>query len=448
MGLGKTIQALAAINQSGALPVLVVCPNSMIYGWCTEINKWIPNLVVSLVVGTAAKRKKALEPGADVYIIGWANTWRHSRLQKYGSYAMKDGENQPGALNTLGFRTVIADEAHRMTQPSAKQTRAVWALMHSAEYRWALTGTPITGNLAGLWGILHGIAPEEYPQRQGFIERYTLHADNGWGGLEVFGVHPTHRDEFYANLDSRMLRRTKAEVLPDLPPKTYTTRWLPLTGEQEKAYKQMNKDMMAVVEDDITFADSPLTKMIRLLQFASATPVLDEDGGVVAFRSPSNKLDALDDIIEEAEGKPLVIFTVSRKLAELTVEHLRKQFPDDPTVTVTGLVTGQERQDAIDAFQAGQARFIVCTMAAGGEGITLTAADTAVFLQRSWSLVHNRQAEDRIHRIGQEAEAVTIIDVISQGTVEPRVHDVMFEKGENMEGVVRDRQRLAALLQA
>lgn len=446
MGLGKTVQAITALRsvKSYGLPAVVVATNSMLHKWKEEFNKWAPELTVNVVSGTAAQRKKLLAPGADVYILGWSTVRYHSRLAPFGSITLSEVERTPKELDVLSPKTVIVDEAHRMVDPKAKQTRAVWNLQSYARYRWSLTGTPITNSPENIWSILHGLAPEEFPSRSGFLDRYCLAGSNYFGGLEVFGLRPEHREELFSVVDSFMLRRTKAEVLPQLPPKVYTTRYAELGKPQRQAYNNMREHLLADVEGGIILADNPLTQLTRLLQIAAATPVVDESGNVVALARPSAKLDTLYEIIDEAPNEPLVIFTQSRKFADLVLDDLRSH--NLRVGSVTGTVTGEARAAVVREFQEGEVDYIVCTLGAGGEGITLTRASTVVFLQRSFSMVQDRQAEDRLHRIGQEAESVQVIDVVCEDTAEYRLFDAIYRKGEHFESIVRDGARLRALL--
>lgn len=447
-GTGKTIEAIAALSAfehpaRPRLPALIIATNSMLFQWAVEFEKWAPEFDVRVVHGTAAKRRKALEPGADVYVIGWANLRHHSRLAPYGSLRLTDKEKTPAELNALQFRTVIADEAHRMKDPKAKQTRAAWALMHTARNRWALTGTPIADNPGDLWGIGHGIDPDEYPVRTTYIDRYTLSGMNIWGGLEVYGLDPKTRDEFFGFFDPRFLRRTKDEVAPELPPKTWSTRYVEMDTKQKKAYEDFKKKMVVELDTGILLATDPLAKVTRLVQLAAGTPVLDEDGNVKALADPSCKVQALHDVLDEAPGEPLVVFAASRKLIELAARSLEKA--KITNVLITGNVGPEERAQNVQAFQDGKVQVVLATFGAGGEGITLTAASRALFLQRSWSHIDNVQAEDRIHRIGQE-RPVEIIDVITADTVEEDVHDSDILKSERLQEIVRDPNWLTRAL--
>lgn len=458
MGAGKTIQAALALRRLMAanrertvenqdadlnwpLPLLVICTNSMKEKWKEELEKWVPGLEGFVVGGSAAKRRQQIAVAAIVQydhpvavIINWESVRLHSRLAGYGSIHLPDADKEPKELNEFGFRTVIRDEAHKAKDPHSKQTRASWALSHAATYRWDLTGTPVANSPEDLWALMHAVAPDEWPSKSRFIDRFTV-SDYGQWGLKVFGFNPATKAEMDRVLDTRFIARTKAEILPYLPPITYSTRIVDMASKQAKAYDQMAEHMMAVVDDEILSAPNPLSKMTRLVQIASATPVI-EDGLVVGLAEPSCKVDALLDILEELSGRQVVVFAESRKLLELCEQVLIKK--GVRTLCVTGRVAPEVRAANIAAFQAGDAQVILVSLGAGAEGITLTAADTAVFLQRSWKMVANRQAEARIHRIGQESDKVEIIDVITRGTIEFAVHGTALNKEALLNEVIRD----------
>jgi SWI/SNF-related matrix-associated actin-dependent regulator 1 of chromatin subfamily A len=130
----------------------------------------------------------------------------------------------------------------------------------------------------------------------------------------------------------------------------------------------------------------------------------------------------------------------------LVVRELRKHKRKLRVVEITGNVTGEDRTEAVRKFQESEADYCVFTMGAGGEGITLTRASRVVFLQRSFSLVQNKQAEDRLHRIGQEAESVQVIDIIAADTIDADVREALVVKGVKFEEVVRDEDTLRAIL--
>lgn len=437
MGLGKSRQAIISAD----FPCLIVCPNTMKYAWKDEVEKWRPGATVAVVDGTPTQKKKAIDSDADIVVVNWESLRSFSRLAPYGSTRLTDKQREAGPLNRE-WATVIADEAHRAKDPKSQQTRALWAVGQTAARRIALTGTPVANSPLDLWAIMHFVCPEEWPSRTAFIDRYCNASLNFWGGLDVYSLKQERRAELDSFFEPRFLRRQKSEVLTQLPAKTYQTRLVQMTTAQHKVYKQLKEEMIAALDSGEVLATfDPLVQTLRLLQTASAVPVLGEDGNVVALGSPSNKLTALQELVDESCGAPLVAFAASRKLIELCSREIGVEH-----VLITGAQTPADRADSVARFQTGTVPLALVTLGAGGEGITLTAANTAVFLQRSWSLVQNLQAEDRIHRIGQGADAVNIIDIVSRDTIEARVHEAFAGKEATLQDVVKDRKVLRSLI--
>jgi SNF2 family DNA or RNA helicase len=172
----------------------------------------------------------------------------------------------------------------------------------------------------------------------------------------------------------------------------------------------MKSEMIAWVgenEDQPVIAPVVIAKLVRLQQFALAYAEMDEDDGVV-LKTPSAKLDVLKDIVASTAEK-IVVFTQFVKMVDLVLEHI------PGSVALTGQT--RHREEVIQEFQEGSTQVLVCSIGAGGVGITLTAANKVVFLDRSWSPATNLQAEDRLHRIGQH-NAVQVIDIIAENTVD------------------------------
>jgi SNF2 family DNA or RNA helicase len=449
-GLGKsgvvvrTIQALVK-KQSDVLPVLVICPNSLkLSVWAEEFKIWNSGLNVQVVHGGAAERRKQLAEPADVFILNWEAVRLHSRLAPYGSIELSDAEKLPKELNAMKFGTVVLDEAHKLKDPRSKQTRAVWSVTSQAHHRFALTGTPIANNIGDLWAILHAVEPEWFPGKTKFLDRYAVTHLNFFGGFEVMGINPATRQELFRIIDPLMRRIPKAAALPQLPPKLPPQyRYTYMTPRQMKLYRQMQDEMVAQL-DQLLVAPNPLSQLTRLVQFASASAELDAVGKV-RLSTPSSKVDDLAELLEEMGDEPLVVAAMSRQLIELAAAKLA-----DLKISyglVTGTQSAEERQRAVRQFQDGKIRVILLTISAGGEGITLTRADTICFMQRSWSHIQNEQCEDRIHRIGSEIhDCIRVIVQVTPGTVEERVLEVIAEKGEFLEEVTRDRATMARLL--
>jgi len=483
MGTGKTIQSIwtmRTLHEKGDIvfPALIVAPNNMKGTWRREFNQWWPGVRVEILEGGRADKLKTIQKvqdgKADVLVVNWEGLRHHSRQAPYGSTRLRhcvvcdtslqidpDPETQkkypqrlcercPRDLNLITWRSIIADEAHRAKEPQAKQTRALWALRtDESVVRLALTGTPIANAPQDLWSSLHFIDPEQWPTRTKYIDRWCLQSYNPFGGMTIIGLKPETKDEFFAITDPHVRRMPKSVVLSQLPAKVYTERYVEMSPKQRKAYDAMKKDMVAQVTDagggERVVAVNPLTQLTRLSQFASAYAELDIEGNV-HLTDPSNKVDTLLEIIEELDGKPVVVFAQSRQLIELASARLTKEKITDHGLIVGGQ-TDAERMGAIDRFQRGDMRAILATVGAGGVGITLTRADTLVFLQRSWSMIDNSQAEDRVHRIGSEVhESINIIDIISQGTVEEGQRLALGAKQDRMQEIVRDAELMRKMI--
>jgi len=472
-GLGKTAQAIRAIKAlhdkgEDVFPVLIVCPNTLKKNWAREFQKWWPGAVQTQVIkGSAAQRKAQFEEPAQVFIINWESLRSHSRLSPYGSVALtrcracggqdeKITENRCEVhlreLNHIDFKAVIADEIHRSKDPKSKQSRALMSATGDADIRFALTGTPIANNVLDLWSILHWISPKDWPAKTKWIERMVDTMLNAFGGMMVLGIKPQMQDEFYKTVNPSMRRMLKKVVLPWLPPVMNERRDVEMSTKQKKAYDQMRDLMITELEGgDILTASSVLTQTIRLIQFANAYATLEVDELTGEMRTilsgPSCKVDALMEDIENGDfgDDSVAVSAVSKQLINLlSAEMTKKKIPH-------GLITGDqdedERQKAIDDFQAGTIKWILFTAQAGGVGITLTKARRLVMLQRPWSLVDHRQVLDRVHRIGSEIhDSIVITDYVTEGTIEERVIQVLETKSDNFEEIVRDKEQLLKLL--
>ena len=460
-GLGKTgatIRAVQLMCKLGMdpLPVLVICPNSLKFTvWQEGFALWAPELKVTVIDGSAGKRRKQLLEPSDVYVINWESVRLHSRLAPYGQIQLTDAEKAIKELNELDLRTVIMDEAHRLKDPAAKQTRAAWAVAHGAVYRFALTGTPVTKNVGDLWALLHAVHPRGFPAKTKFINRYAQTTFNFFGGMEITGINPGTRDELFKMVDPLLRRVPKQAALPQLPEKLPVQyRHTPMTPKQQKAYDQMAEGMMASL-NELLVAPNPLSQLTRLAQFAAAAAEVEPDQygpdgelvqrGRVKLVAPSSKVDDLVDLLEEMGDAPLVVGAVSRQLVELAAKKLESL--NISHGLITGAQSSAERAKIVTAFQAGHIRVVLLTLGAGAEGITLTRADTFLFMQESWSEVQNLQAQDRVHRIGSEGhKAIRIIVQITPNSIEERKISVLADKREQMQEVVRDAATLKKLL--
>lgn len=452
-GTGKTASAILGLMEWGVrhpyslydtFPVLVVCPASVVDVWLDEWQRWAPD--VDVVAWRGSRRVRAgLAGTADVYVVSY-DTARND--------APAGGR---GPLTALAPAALVVDECHKIKNHQTVQSQAVRRLAADATNVVALSGTPITHHPGDLWPTLVALAPGAWPNRERWINRYCLTISGDYKET-VVGLNPHTEPEFRVTLLGQHRRVAKADVLTQLPAKVYSTRTVDLPPAYRKAYDDMESDMLAELPDggELSVMDA-LTQLTRLSQLACAAAdvrvetEVDEQTGLerkhyrVTLKAPSWKVDALLEICEEREGSPVVVFAPSRQLINLAGEAAAKA-----GLSVGYVVGGQsmtERTSTVADFQAGKLDLLCATTQAGGVGLTLTAARTAVFLMRPWSLVDSIQAEDRIHRIGSERhESVEIIDVIARNTIDTRVRAVLRDKAGQLSELVQDPRIVTELL--
>lgn len=482
--------ALETIHRTGTPgPYLVVCPNTVKRGWERELGRWAPSLTPIIVRGTATKRRQMIETAAEdptaVLVMNWESLKLHSRLAPYGQTRLRpcsrcvpgdDGkptscERCPRELNEVKFGAIIGDEAHRAKDPRAKQTRALWAVSHgpSTRYRWALTGTPIADAIDDLWSIMHFLSPDEFPRKTAYLDRYGLLSYNAFGGMEVVGIRPETRDEFFSVFDPRFLRRPREYALRDVKEPQRETRFVEMSPKQARLYRELAVEMAARLEDGSTLVvPNPLTQTTRLNQAAAsylernecvpcagtgAKPLAPDEkctgcnGRGYRFNPilPSNKLDGLLELLEELPAKEqVVVFAVSRRLIERVSDALTAK--GITNLVISGAVKEEDRYGVIDKFRAGDARVCLVVIDAGGEGLDgLQCAQVGVFLQRHYSRLKNVQAEGRLVRSGQEGQTL-LIDFRSEHTIEDDKEAILAEKEGRFDELCRDRQWLADLI--
>lgn len=460
-GSGKTVSACVALRELGpeALPAIVFCMKNMVIEWARHMQRWgDPDWKVQIVSGGVAARRKALATPADIYVMHYDVALSHSRLAPFGNIRLTEKDRAPKELDRLGHHTVIADEVHLLADPTAKRTRALWATAFHSDisWVWGLSATPMTNDLGSTWAMLHFISPDEWPAKTKFVDRYVDRGFNMWGGMVLGSVKPDTAGEFFAGFEPRFRRIPEEVALPQLPPAIYEVRKLPMTAQQERAYRQAEKSMYAELVGQNLVMTRATEQFIRLRQLASSMvnaenqTYEDKETGETKFRQlvgvemPSNKIEAVFELLEEIED-PFVVFAEHRKLIDLLAVELAKK--KVPFAQIVGGQTIEDRQAEIDSFQAGERKLIIATIAAGGTGVTLTRANTAVYLQRHTSMVLNIQADGRIRRIGSEHhEFSRYIEIQSMGTVDARVIELMHTKKQKLEDLLRDGDSIDFLL--
>ncbi len=445
-GTGKTITTILGLveraERAEVLPVVCVVPLSVVDPWVEAWRTWAPQWRAIAWRGDPSRRRR-LTGTADVYVTS------------YGTATMDAGDIK-GELVRLDPKAVVIDECHLIKSPHAARSKAARRLARKASAFAALSGTPITHHPGDLWPSLEGLEPLAFPSSERYVNRYCITSKGDYKD-EVLGLAPHAEPEFRTSLLGQYRHLSKADVLPQLPPKVYSVRVVELPPAYRRAYDDMEKQMLAQLPDGQEISVmSVLAQLTRLSQLASAaadvteTQEPDADGVMrphyhVKLKLPSWKVDALLEVLAERPGEPVVTFAPSKQLVTLAGQAATKAGLQ--VGYVVGGQTPKERTEAVEHFQRGKLDLLCVTTGAGGVGLTLTAAKTEVFLQRPWSIVEAIQAEDRCHRIGSEHhDSIEIIDIVAADTLDTRVRAALYEKAGQLSDLLQDPRIVAELL--
>lgn len=417
MGLGKTVVALAWLARHPALrPAVVVCPAGLKENWRRETARWLTARETTVVLDGTAPDPAALA-GATVVIV---------------NYDVLGGRRRRGTRERLGWAealaalppaVVIFDEAHYLQSRSSLRSRAAARLR--ARCVVGLTGTPMTSRPANLWLPMALIAPGLLPGWTRYTLRYCAAHQSRWG-WDVTGS--SNERELHERLRPVMLRRTKEQVLPQLPAKRRTALPLPLSATGAREYAAARADFLAWLAragdpERVARAQRALalTRMEQLKQLAAAAKL------------PA----ALEWLAEAAAQEPMVVFARHRSVLDATERALAAA--GLRTVRVDGSVAGAERQRRVDAFQEGRAEVFLAEMRAGGVGVTLTRAWNVAVLELPWVPADLDQAEDRCYGRVNDPHGVNVYYLLAQGTVEEDVAALLDAKRNSVARVIDGR---------
>lgn len=403
MGLGKTLQALATIDQLKASMVLVVCPNTLKLNWYAETLKWLQ--IEATVLGGGSKKHV---DGEGIYIVNYESVWdRKTKSLK------KEFE--------CDWKVTIFDEAHRLKSRKANQTKACKKIR--SERTYLLTGTPIENRPDEVWSLLNMLYPKTFNSYWRFVEQWCSMKDTYIGRGKPIQTITGCSDAKGLNdlLLPIMLRRRKEDVLNELPEKIHMNIPVELSKADRKIYDEVEADLISQLPSgEIVATPNVLTQSIRLRQIAISHKLLDTE----LNKLKSAKIEALMDFIEDnKDSHKIVVFTQFRAAIEV-IKHRYK----GRILEIHGGIKQEQRAKNIEKFQNDETcRVMLCTIQAAGTGITLTAADTVVFLDKHYNPQINKQCEDRCYRIGQK-NLVRVVSIIAQNTIEQRIEQTLDNK--------------------
>jgi SNF2 family DNA or RNA helicase len=396
-GLGKTVQALAALEADRAYPAIVICPASLKLNWERETRKWLPHRGVVVIDG-----RPAVPPTDEITILNYEVVAAHRE-----------------ELARLRPRALVVDESHYCKNPQAKRTQAVRRLASSVApdgLRLALTGTPVLNHADELVSQLRVI-----------------------GRLEDFGSGARFAKQFQGPLTEERLhwhlrrrcfvRRLKSEVLPQLPPKRQVV--VPVALDNEREYRVAERDVVEWLRQqphDLGELEARIAATLRAERLAQL--------GALQRLAARGKLNAALTWIHDflASGEPLVVFARHREIQDAVIER----FPE--ALHILGRDKLEDREAAVRAFQDPDGpQLIVGATRVAGPGITLTRASNVAFLELEWTPAMHDQAEDRCHRIGQR-DAVTAWYVLAAGTIDETMARLVERKRSHVSAVTDGRR--------
>ncbi|MDR2704785.1 MAG: DEAD/DEAH box helicase, partial [Planctomycetaceae bacterium] len=410
MGLGKTIQALALLLlRADQGPALVVAPTSVCFNWERETKRFAPMLEVKRIQPIMTKFGLSKEERDNLIISA------KKRDVLLTSYSLLQQEIDLFAQKK--YATVILDESQSIKNPESQRAKA--ASMLQTDFRIAMTGTPIENNLTELWSLFRFLNPGLLGTQKSFEDRFAvpIQRDHSSGARNTLRrlVHPF------------ILRRTKSQVLEELPARTEIVREIELSKEEMAFYEAARTKALQELQE-IKNKNSGqgrlqiLAALTQLRQLCCHSKLILPDSNI-----ESSKLEAFREIMQELKDnrhKVLVFSQFVKHLgllkAELDKMGISYQYLD-------GSTPSHERQKRVDAFQSGESDAFLISIKAGGSGLNLTAADYVIHTDPWWNPAVEDQATDRAHRIGQ-TRPVTVYRLITLGTIEEKIVRLHHEK--------------------
>ena len=405
MGIGKTISAIgyAAANPE-MRPAIVVCPANVKYNWVKEVSKWLPSEDVYAI----AKGKDEVR-SADWIVIN------------YDLVTKKLDE-----LRAVNAQLIVLDEVHYLKNRGSKNNpvKRTVSTLELAKYIpqiLALSGTAISSRPSEFFNTLNLIRPAQFSSFWNFAQRYCDPWHNGYawnfdGASNIKELNGLTRD--------MCIRRLKKEVLPELPPKRRTFLPIHLDRKERRPYDLAQEEWDRRI-DDYYLNNQPMPQGMMLNMLNDLRHIC----GRIKVKYASEWIQEYN----EQTGRPIVVFTHHRDV----MNNLGMRLKDGLVVdTISGDVSSKQRQEIVDNFQDNEIDVLICNTIAAKEGITLTAADTVLFLEREWVPTDEEQAEDRVYRIGQESDSVHAVYISCAGTIDEHFDRVVESKRKVVKAVL------------
>lgn len=406
MGLGKTLQVITFLatvpKETTQKTSLVVCPASLIYNWGEELTKFAPQLSYRLILGTAAERK-ALRDRADTDV--WVTSYELLR-QDIGDYSRQE------------FYCCVLDEAQHIKNAATLTSKAVKQI--NSRQRFVLTGTPVENRLSELWNLFDFLMSGYLYTNTAFREKLEKPI--------VKSKNPEASAQLRRLVQPFLLRRRKAEVLKELPPKEEYVRRISLSEEERKTY-------CACVQATVEKLDGEQGKMQILAALTRLRQICcDPNLCFENYEGETSKLDACMELCQAMVENGHQILLFSQFTSMLDRIRTRLDEASISSFTLQGSTTKEKRAKLVKAFNAGAASVFLISLKAGGTGLNLTAADIVIHFDPWWNQAAQDQATDRAHRIGQQAH-VQVYKLIAKDTIEEKILELQEKKAALMDTI-------------
>lgn len=403
MGLGKSIIALSMIQELDK-KALVICPASLKYNWLAEIEKFWPEKKPYICSGQ--KPPRTVFTKFDIFICNY------EILQYWWKYFV-----------SCGVKILVADESHFLKEKSAKRTKAALALSNTCEHRILLTGTPIENKPIELWSQLAVINKNYFPSWLLFAKRFNGAIKNNYGWQMTRATNTKELNKFLT--EKCMIRLKKEDVLKELPP--IVRQVVPVEIDNRTEYKKAEDDIISWIRQN-----NKNNLNLEKTRKAEAQVKLDK----LKLISAKGKMkQVVDWVNENSPNFKIVLFCYHREILHELHARIKNH------VFVPSEVKGIDRQNAVKKFQQDEdCRVFLTTIRVGNAGFTLTASNTTVFVQQDWNASKHRQAEARVHRIGQEADSVNAVYFVARDTVEEKIIRLIDTKDIDSTAVIDGKE--------
>ena len=400
MGLGKTLQVLVFYEQYvlKEKPSLIVCPSSLMYNWMSEIEKFKIDVDAVCVTGTQDVRKDIIKENHELYITTY-------------DYLRRDVE----LYMSMEFEYIVLDEAQFIKNPKTKNAQSVKSL--KSKHRLALTGTPIENGLSELWSIFDFLLPGYLYSLNYFTKNFEKPIQMG---------DDKRQAQLQKLVSPFILRRTKKQVLKDLPDKVEKDLWLNLSPEEKQLYlanlAQVNEQLQQQLELEKVDSILILAMMTRLRQICCEPRMLYEN-----YTGESTKFKMCLDLIEtlKENDKKVLLFSSFTSIFDSFIEEFNRR--GIKYHMITGAVDKKKRKEEVDAFQSDDSNVFLISLKAGGTGLNLTKAQAVIHFDPWWNVSAQNQATDRAYRIGQ-TKNVLVYQLLMKNTIEEKIYEMQKRK--------------------